>query len=183
MENSEIILNRDCKATLIPIGREVLLTEGTSVHIAQALGGNITVRNNMGLYRIENVDLDALGEGFVKQVNLENAKDKSDITFSEESIWQALKTCYDPEIPVNIVDLGLIYDLSIDTLDSGNNSVKVKMTLTAQGCGMGPVIAADAKDKIEAIPQVESAEVEIVWDPQWTPHMISEEGRKLLGLD
>ena len=96
MENSEIILNRDCKATLIPIGREVLLTEGTSVHIAQALGGNITLRNNMGLYRIENVDLDALGEGFVKQINLENAKDKSDITFSEESIWQALKTCYDP---------------------------------------------------------------------------------------
>ena len=184
MENMEITLNRDCKATLIPAGHEVLLTEGTAVHIAQTLGGNLTVRNDMGMYRIGSADLDALGDEVAEQINSQNVtNDVADRSFSEDSIWQALKTCYDPEIPVNIVDLGLIYDLSTETLDSGNSNVRVKMTLTAQGCGMGPAIAADAKDKIEAIPEVESAEVEIVWDPQWPPHMISEEGRKLLGLD
>ncbi len=184
MENLEVTLNRDCKATLIPAGHEVLLTEGTAVHIAQTLGGNLTVRNNMGMYRIGSADLDALGDEVAEQINSQNVtNDVPDRSFSEDSIWEALKTCYDPEIPVNIVDLGLIYDLSTEALASGSNSVKVKMTLTAQGCGMGPAIAADAKDKIEAIPEVESAEVEIVWDPQWTPHMISEEGRKLLGLD
>ncbi len=184
MENLEVTLNRDCKATLIPAGHEVLLTEGTTVHIAQTLGGNLTVRNDMGMYRIGSADLDALGDEFAEQFNSQKVtNDVSDRSFSEDSIWEALKTCYDPEIPVNIVDLGLIYDLSTEALARGSSSVKVKMTLTAQGCGMGPAIAADAKDKIEAIPEVESAEVEIVWDPQWTPHMISEEGRKLLGLD
>ena len=184
MENLEITLNRDCKATLIPAGHEVLLPEGTAVHIAQALGGSLTVRNDMGMYRISSTDVDALGDEIAEQLLSPNAaSEKSDSTFSEDLIWQALKTCYDPEIPVNIIDLGLIYDLSNEESDNGKNNIRVKMTLTAQGCGMGPAIAADAKEKIEALPSVESAEVEIVWDPQWTPHMISEEGRKLLGLD
>ena len=149
MENLEVTLNRDCKATLIPAGHEVLLTEGTTVHIAQTLGGNLTVRNDMGMYRIGSADLDALGDEFAEQFNSQKVtNDVSDRSFSEDSIWEALKTCYDPEIPVNIVDLGLIYDLSTEALASGSSSVKVKMTLTAQGCGMGPAIAADAKDKI-----------------------------------
>lgn len=184
MENSEVTLNRDCKATLIPAGHEVLLPEGTAVQVAQALGGSLTVRNDTGLYRIVSTELDALGDEIANQIRSQKISNKeSESAFSEDLIWQALKTCFDPEIPVNIVDLGLIYDLSSVKLDDGKNNVSVKMTLTAQGCGMGPAIAADAKEKIEAISEVAVAEVEIVWDPQWTPHMISEEGRKLLGLD
>ena len=97
-------------------------------------------------------------------------------------MWAALKTCFDPEIPVNIVDLGLVYDLSIEPT-AGGHTVEVRMTLTAPGCGMGPVIAEDARQKIAALPTVESAKVHIVWDPVWTPQMISDEGRKVLGLE
>ena len=103
--------------------------------------------------------------------------------FNEQAIWTALKTCFDPEIPVNIVDLGLVYDLAIDVLPDGTHSVEAKMTLTAQGCGMGPVIAEDARQKIAALPTVSAAKVHIVWDPIWTPQMISPEGRKTLGLE
>ena len=103
--------------------------------------------------------------------------------FSEQAVWEALKTCFDPEIPVNIVDLGLIYDLDIAKTPAGGQSVEVKMTLTAPGCGVGPVIAEDARQKIAALPSVEHAKVHIVWDPQWTPQMISPAGRKILGLE
>jgi metal-sulfur cluster biosynthetic enzyme len=103
--------------------------------------------------------------------------------FSEQLVWDTLKTCFDPEIPVNIVDLGLVYDLAVEKTDAGNNNVEVKMTLTAPGCGMGPVIAEDARQKIAALPTVESAKVHIVWDPQWVPQMISDVGRKVLGLE
>ena len=103
--------------------------------------------------------------------------------FSEKAVWDAMRTCFDPEIPVNIVDLGLIYDLSIEKTPSGGNAVDVKMTLTAPGCGMGPVIAEDARRKIAALPTVERAKVHIVWDPVWNPRMISEEGRRSLGLE
>jgi metal-sulfur cluster biosynthetic enzyme len=103
--------------------------------------------------------------------------------FGEAAVWAALKTCFDPEIPVNIVDLGLVYDLSIEKTPAGGHVVEVKMTLTAPGCGMGPVIAEDARQKIAALPTVESAKVHIVWDPMWTPQMISEAGRKTLGLE
>jgi metal-sulfur cluster biosynthetic enzyme len=104
-------------------------------------------------------------------------------TFSEAAVWTALRSCFDPEIPVNIVDLGLVYDLAIESATAGKHTVEVKMTLTAPGCGMGPVIAEDARKKIAELPEVESAKVHIVWDPQWTPHMISPEGRKKLGLE
>ena len=103
--------------------------------------------------------------------------------FDEKNVWAALKTCFDPEIPVNIVDLGLVYDLSIEETPTGAHAVDVKMTLTAPGCGMGPVIAEDARQKIAALPTVESAKVHIVWDPVWSPQMISAEGRKVLGLE
>ncbi len=103
--------------------------------------------------------------------------------FSEKAVWDAMRTCFDPEIPVNIVDLGLVYDLSIERTPSGANAVDVKMTLTAPGCGMGPVIAEDARRKIAGLPSVESARVHIVWDPVWNPRMISEEGRRALGIE
>jgi metal-sulfur cluster biosynthetic enzyme len=102
---------------------------------------------------------------------------------SEELIWGALRTCFDPEIPVNIVDLGLVYDMQVKPMPSGRSSVSVKMTLTAPGCGMGGVIAGDAQQKLLALPGVEEALVEIVWEPAWHHSMISEQGRKVLGLD
>ena len=103
--------------------------------------------------------------------------------FNEAAVWSALKTCFDPEIPVNIVDLGLVYDLAIERAGDGTHTVEAKMTLTAQGCGMGPTIAEDARQKIAALPTVTSAKVHIVWDPIWTPQMISASGRKALGLE
>ncbi len=180
MVNEEIVLNRDCPATLIPAGDEVTLSKGTSVFVTQALGGTLTVRAKGGLFRISSRHLDALGEGVAEAVAAEQKQVEGE--FGEELVWEALRGCFDPEIPINIVDLGLIYNLSIEPRDDGRNFVGVQMTLTAQGCGMGPVIAEDAKTRIESLPQVESAKVDIVWDPVWNPQMISEEGKKKLGL-
>lgn len=173
------LLTRDCRATLIPAGDVTTLPTGTEVFIAQTLGGNVTVRTDRGLYRIAREDADAIG-GYVAEAT---GDEPAVGEFSEQAVWETLKTCFDPEIPVNIVDLGLVYDLSIEQADGGAHRVEVKMTLTAPGCGMGPVIAEDARQKIAALPKVESAKVHIVWDPVWTPQMISPEGRLKLGLE
>ena len=184
MKNEEVTLLRDCPATVIPAGDEVTLPAGGNFQIIQTLGGSVTLRDPTALYRIAPGDLDALGEEIQKSVLQETGQEQghADQPFGEDSVWQALRGCYDPEIPVNLVDLGLIYDLRPSEIGDGRYEVGVKMTLTAQGCGMGPVIAQDAKERIEAIPEVEKAEMEIIWDPPWTPRMISEEGKKLLGL-
>jgi len=171
-------LTRDVPATLIPAGDAVTLRSGDEVEVMQTLGGNVTVRTNQGLFRIASADASAV-QGLV--VNAPEAAVAGE--FSEKAVWDAMKTCFDPEIPVNIVDLGLIYDLAIERTPSGSNAVEVKMTLTAPGCGMGPVIAEDARQKIAALPAVERAKVHIVWDPIWNPRMISEAGRKTLGLE
>ena len=171
-------LTSDVRATVIPAGDVVTLPTGTEVHIVQTLGGNVTVRTDRGLFRIAREDTAAIGGYSAQEEAAAHAGE-----FSEDAVWNALKTCFDPEIPVNIVDLGLIYDLSIDQTTGGGHAIDVKMTLTAPGCGMGPVIAEDARQKIAALPTVESAKVHIVWDPQWTPQMISETGRKVLGLE
>jgi len=179
MLHQEIVLNRDCPATVIPAGDPVVLPKGSPVFVSQALGGTITVRAANGLFRIDSRNLDALGEDVAAAVAAEDRTVEGE--FSEELVWDALRSCYDPEIPINIVDLGLIYDLSVEPRGE-NFFVSVKMTLTATGCGMGPVIAEDAKGRIEALPRVEGADVQIVWEPVWNPQMISEEGRKKLGL-
>lgn len=171
-------LDRDVPGTLIPAGDVATLARGTEVFIVQSLGGNVTVRTDRGLYRIAREHAAAIA-GYVPAV--EGAAVAGE--FSETAVWESLKTCFDPEIPVNIVDLGLIYDLAIEKTASGGHAIEVKMTLTAPGCGMGPVIAEDARQKIAALPTVEQAKVHIVWDPQWTPQMISENGRKVLGLE
>ena len=178
--NHEHTLNRDCPATLIPAGDRTTLSAGTSVYITQTLGGNVTVRTDRGLFRIAREDAGAI-EGF--SIAPEQAAPAAVGDFSEQGVWDTLKTCFDPEIPVNIVDLGLVYDLAVEQTPTGGHAIEVKMTLTAPGCGMGPVIAEDARAKIAALPTVESAKVHIVWDPQWTPQMISETGRKVLGLE
>ena len=177
--NQELTLAKDCPATVIPAGDKVTLTAGSQVFITQSLGGNVTVRTASGLFRIAREHTGAIG-GY---------QPKDEVTavtageFSEAAVWEAMKGCFDPEIPVNIVDLGLVYDVAIEKTPAGTNAVEVKMTLTAPGCGMGPVIAEDARSKIAALPSVESAKVHIVWDPQWTPQMISDTGRKILGLE
>jgi probable FeS assembly SUF system protein SufT len=182
MASSEHNLTRDIPATVIPAGDSVTLTKGTSAYVMQTLGGSVTVRTDGGLFRITREHADALKEFDVSTLG---GDDEAAATgeFSEEAVWNAMKTCFDPEIPVNIVDLGLVYDLSVEKTATGGHALEVKMTLTAPGCGMGPVIAEDARKKIAALPTVESAKVHIVWDPQWSPQMISDAGRKALGLE
>ncbi|MGB0745127.1 MAG: putative Fe-S cluster assembly protein SufT [Opitutales bacterium] len=187
MSNEEIVLVRDTSATLIPAGDECILKAGTKATISQALGGSVTIRTDGGLYRIAGNDLEALGNyGEQYQSSVDATPSAAqDAPFSEEQVWEAMKGCYDPEIPVNVVDLGLIYDMQIVSAETAEalKKVQVKMTLTAQGCGMGPVIAEDVKKRIDALPGVAEAQVDIVWDPPWTPHMISEDGRQKLGLE
>lgn len=173
-------LTHDVAATVIPAGDVVTLPGGTEVFIVQTLGGNVTVRTDRGLFRIARENATAIN-GYTPAAEAHAHAAPGE--FSEQAVWDALKTCFDPEIPVNIVDLGLIYDLSIEPTSEGGQAVDVKMTLTAPGCGMGPVIAEDARQKIAALPSVERAKVHIVWDPQWTPQMISDSGRKALGLE
>lgn len=172
-------LQRDTPATIIPAGEPAVLPAGEEVHLVQNLGGNVTIRTDRGLFRIAAEDAGAL-EGYEAVVASDPSKP---VEFNERAVWEALKGCFDPEIPLNIVDLGLVYDLDIEPTANGGHTVQVKMTLTAPGCGMGPVIAEDARRKIAELPTVESAKVHIVWDPQWSPHMISDEGRKVLGLE
>ncbi|MFM7376193.1 MAG: putative Fe-S cluster assembly protein SufT [Chthoniobacterales bacterium] len=180
MQHREITLTRDCKAILIPSGEEATLTAGSPVIITQSLGGTYTVATQTGLARIAEVDADALGLEVEKKTEAPRASSGGEV--KEDDVWAQLKNVYDPEIPVNIVDLGLVYDLILGKSKSGGTTVNVKMTLTAPGCGMGPTIAADARGRILTVPGVESAEVELVWSPPWNQGMISEAGRMKLGL-
>jgi probable FeS assembly SUF system protein SufT len=169
----------------IPAGRAVTLPAGTHVDITQTLGGHYTIRTLHGLFRIAATDVDALG---MEPSDLEapaNAAPASPATREqlEPLLWDTLKSCYDPEIPVNIVDLGLIYDLHVEPADKGLHRVEVKMTLTAPGCGMGSVIAGDAQQKLLSLPGVADASVQVVWDPPWHQSMITPEGRRVLGLE
>lgn len=178
----EVTLVKNCKATIIPAGDEVILAEGITYSIAQSLGGSVTLRDANGMYRVGEGELSALGEDIKNEVERDQEVQSRERVFSEDVVWEALAGCYDPEIPVNIVDLGLIYDLQISGEEEARK-VAVKMTLTAQGCGMGPVIAEDAKTRIEALTNVNEVSVDIVWDPPWNPKMMSAEGKKILGLE
>lgn len=180
--NKEVTLNSNCVATIIPAGDQVTLAKGATYTIAQSLGNSVTLRDATGMYRVGEDQLSALGEEIKEEVLQADQAEESTGPFEENQVWDALRGCFDPEIPVNIVDLGLIYDLRIEEAEQGKQ-VFIKMTLTAQGCGMGPVIADDAKTRIEKLGSVESAQVDIVWEPQWNPRMISEEGKKVLGLE
>ncbi len=181
-EVNTVELKRDCAAVQIPVGTEVTLKSGTAVDIAQKLGGSFTVHSMGGLFRINGSDADALGVDAPGPDAEADATNDGE-TVSDEAIWDAMKTCFDPEIPVNIVDLGLVYDMRTEAAETGGSKVFVKMTLTAPGCGMGPVIAKDAQDKILALSGVTDASVEVVWDPPWHQSMISPAGRKVLGIE
>jgi probable FeS assembly SUF system protein SufT len=177
--NEPFSLQRDVDAVIIPAGERLILREGTDGFITQALGGSFTVYVEGNLFHIAGTDADALGKEPVEPPEVpENATDE-DI---ESVIWQQLKTCYDPEIPINIVDLGLIYRCDITTMPNGQRSVNVDMTLTAPGCGMGEILVQDAQEKIAIIPTVADVMVELVFDPPWNQSMMSDEARLQTGL-
>ncbi len=181
---NERILSRVVKVTVIPSGEAVELPEQTHVTITHRLGGNFTVVCDFGMFRINGADADCLGEELPAEAKaaLAAANSPHEGPPDNEKLWDALKSVYDPEIPVNIVDLGLIYSIDVKTEDSGKHRILVAMTLTAPGCGMGPAIAEDARSRLVQVPGVTEADVNIVWDPPWHQNMISEEGKMQLGL-
>ena len=178
--HKNVTISRDVPATMIPAGTPIAIPAGTEVTITQALGGTYTVMGPGIMARIEGKDADALG---LTPTGAEKPKAEATGPVNVDDIWEALKTCYDPEIPVNIVDLGLVYDVQVLPDDEEQGSrVEVKMTLTAPGCGMGGVIAGDAENKIREVPGVTDARVEVVWDPIWNQSMMSDAARLQLGL-
>lgn len=188
-ETKERSLTREVQAVQIPSGESIELPALTKVRITQQLGGSYTVMTPYGLARIDGANADALGPDIAEEQSSSSEQKQSEPLAEgeepdEEAIWQQLKNVYDPEIPVNIVDLGLVYSMAVEPTEDNKNlyKVTVQMTLTAPGCGMGPAIAEDAKSKVMLVPGVDSAEVNLTWEPAWDQSMISEEGRMILGL-
>lgn len=178
---------RDCDAVLIPLGTPVTIPAGALVLITQELGGSFTVSVSGNLARIEGKDADALGLGMTTEQAVAAALDEkkgesASGPVNEEEIWAVLRTCYDPEIPVNIVDLGLVYDCHVVDTDQGGNHVDIVMTLTAPGCGMGPFIVDDVRQKVLSVDHVTDVEVELVFEPTWDRSMMSDEARLQLGM-
>lgn len=178
--NQEVVtLSRDCPALMIPSGSRVVLKKGERAIITQALGGSYTVIVNGNLYRVEGREADALGKKPEKTLWGKTRSGKSRV--KERAVWKALKSCYDPEIPVNIVDLGLIYSCEFKPTSEGT-IVEIKMTLTAPGCGMGGILADEVRQKVQALSGVLDVKVELVWDPPWNQGMMSEAARLQLGM-
>ncbi len=181
MKARDRTLARDVIATQIPSGDQHTLSAGSKVFIHQVLGGSYTIQTDVGLYKLASRDADAIGEEIV--VDEVTATTAADGSPDPEAVWDQLKKVFDPEIPVNIVDLGLVYSMDVLQLDDDQGyKVEIAMTLTAPGCGMGPAIAEDAKSKVLLVPGVSQTEVNLVWEPAWTQSMISEEGKMVLGL-
>ena len=179
--NEPVSLTRDVEASVIPAGMKVTLQKGEAAHITQSLGGSYTVVVNGNMFRVEGKDADALGQEVVQHAS-GTASGPVTQEVVEKEIWTQLKTCYDPEIPVNIVDLGLIYDCHIEPMAENSFKVGVKMTLTAPGCGMGPVLQQDVQNKLLSLEAVDDVSVELVWDPPWNQSMLSEAAKLQLGL-
>lgn len=178
--NEPIALTRDCEAVVIPVGDKVTLQKGEQAYVTQSLGGTYTVIVNGNMFRIEGKDADALGfEAKSAAATGGRALTAEEL---EKEIWNQMRSCYDPEIPVNIVDLGLIYDCRIESIAGGGNRVDVKMTLTAPGCGMGDYLRQDVQNKLLSIEGVDDVNVDLVWEPQWNQEMMSEAARLQLGM-
>jgi probable FeS assembly SUF system protein SufT len=179
-DHDPVTLARDVDAAVIPVGTRVTLQKGEQAYITQSLGGSYTVVVNGNMFRIEGKDSDALGfEPTTKAASTGAPVSQESL---EKEIWNQLRSCYDPEIPVNIVDLGLIYDCHISPLAPGSYRVEVKMTLTAPGCGMGPMLAQDVQSKLLGLEAVDDVAVELVWDPPWNQGMMTEAAKLQLGL-
>jgi probable FeS assembly SUF system protein SufT len=183
MSSEPKVLSRDVEASVVPIGTVVTLQKGETAHITQSLGGSYTVVVNGNMFRIAEKDADALGlevQTAPRPVTISSGPVTQDQL--EKQVWESLKTCYDPEIPVNIVDLGLIYDCHLTPIGEHNFKADVKMTLTAPGCGMGPVLAQDVQNKLISLEPIDEANVELVWDPPWNQSMMTEAAKLQLGL-
>jgi len=177
-----VTLTRDVEAALVPAGTGVVLKRGEKAQVTQSLGGSFTVVVNGNMFRIEEKNADALG--FQVAATPEKSTGQArPLDIVERDVWNQLKTCYDPEIPVNIVDLGLVYSCHLAPVEKKNSyRAEVKMTLTAPGCGMGPALAEDVRKKLVSIAEIGEAQVEVVWDPPWDRSMLSEAARLKLGV-
>jgi probable FeS assembly SUF system protein SufT len=181
--NEPKTLTRDVEASVVPVGTKVTLQKGEQAYVTQSLGDTYTVIVNGNMFRIESKDADALGfEAQAKPASTAAATGPVTQEQLEKQVWESLKTCYDPEIPVNIVDLGLIYDCHLTPAGENNFKADVKMTLTAHGCGMGPVLAQDVQNKLLSLEPIDEANVELVWDPPWNQGMMTEAAKLQLGL-
>jgi probable FeS assembly SUF system protein SufT len=177
-EREVVLTKREVEARIVPAGTEIMIPKDTFVTITQSLGGTFTVAVNGNLARIEGKDSDALG----KTVEFEDLETPEDGSVNENQIWAAMRQVYDPEIPVNVVELGLIYDCKVEEPEPGVYEVFIKMTLTAPGCGMGPVIVDDVRGRVEMVPGVSKVDVDLVFDPPWNNDMLSDEAKLELGL-
>lgn len=178
-ENEPFVVQREVKAVIVPAGVEVNLKPGQAGYITQALGGSFTLYIDGNLFRLAGENADAIGQEVVAPPELPPNATEDDV---RNLAWEQMRSCYDPEIPINIVDLGLIYDCDVELAADGERIVSVKMTLTAPGCGMGEVLVQDVKEKIELIPTVKQADVELVFDPPWNQSMMSETARLQTGM-
>jgi probable FeS assembly SUF system protein SufT len=179
-----IILKRDCAAVMVPSGEKMILSAGSSVWLTQSLGGSYTVMTDHGyMARIDGHDGDALGLPWMAEIKAENLAAAENAEEIQKLVWNQLRSCFDPEIPVNIVDLGLIYDCAVASLSDGGYRAVVRFTLTAQGCGMGQFLKEDIRGRLLAIPGIREAQVELVWDPPWNQSMISGSAKQQLGIE
>ena len=177
-EREVVVTNRECEARLVPSGTEIMIPKNSFVTITQALGGTFTVAVNGNLARIDGKDADAIG----KTVEFEEFAIPADGSINEDNVWAAIRQCYDPEIPVNIVDLGLIYKCATVKTPEGKHEVHIEMTLTAAGCGMGPSIIADVERRVGQVPGVDKVVIELVFDPPWNNDRLSDEAKLELGM-
>jgi len=181
-QKDPVVLRRDCDALLIPAGAPIMLPKNSSVFIVQALGGNYTVNINGNLAQVAASDADALGFEAVRETHAEADGATRSREVVEQRIWEQLKTCYDPEIPVNIVDLGLVYACEIEADEIGGWRAAIRMTLTAPGCGMGEFLAADVRRRVAGVTGVSDVRVDLAFDPPWNLTMMSESARLELGM-
>ena len=178
-ENEPFVVNREVPAVIVPAGVEVKLKPGQAGYITQALGGSFTVYIEGNLFRIAGENADAIGKEPVKAPELPPNATEEDV---KKLAWDQMRTCFDPEIPINIVDLGLVYECDVKPNPDGTRTIDITMTLTAPGCGMGEILVEDVKDKVQRIPTVQEARVELTFDPPWNQTMMSEAARLQTGM-
>lgn len=179
LSSEPFTLQRDCDAVMVPVGESVVLPAGQIGYITQALGGSFTVYVEGNLFRISGSNADALGKEPPAPIELAEDAGDEDV---EKVVWDQLRTCFDPEIPINVVDLGLVYDVSLEHAGERGRMVYVKMTLTAPGCGMGDILVDDVRTKLELIPTVDEADVDLVFDPPWNQSMMSDAAKLETGM-
>ena len=178
--DEQVTIERDCEATLIPFGNKITLKKGEEGHITQALGGSYTVMIRGNLVRIEGIDADAIGK--IPEVQPWLEETESDGKANEKAVWAAMKTCYDPEIPVNVVDLGLIYSCELNDNKNGGSNVEIKMTLTTPNCPVAESLPKEVKEGAMQVEEIDDVDLQLVWDPPWTKDMMSDAAKLELNL-